>query len=1265
MEGRIRRAVAAASLVAAVPLCQAAPATQPAQQAAPATQPADAAPLAVPATQPAAAEPQAPATPPARAKKKKKADPPAAAPSSSAEPTAAAPDEPPARLSFDTDKAVVWLDGTQVLPFRVDRPVDRDRTFPANVKAEGDQNPRLEVVREPQVLAGETLGFLRVRAAGEGRARLTLGPKDAAATLYIDAMPSPAAAEVRQTAPTIVSPADGAVVWGTVGVSVEVFSPGDAPGEVSLVTPGGERVYPVEQTDPDAGPLYQFGFTLDTDAFEPGTLTLFAAADVSDIPDAAPLEGGAITLHVHRPGEGDLLQGEAEDRADAPRPERYAATKATDDPQPPLKLGEGKDASGGRFVDNAGSRPALVLRLAPDEGGWYQVIMTARGDDSLGVLPTVGLHLNNDDNDPRTASAIALHDWHRTPIGRPIFVKKGEQDLVVLFENDESSGKGEDRNLYLDRYEVARLPDAVGAAAAKGGRSAVTLDPSLHGSVVAGELSVAGRAFGDKGSLPPRVTLVVNGSPLLSQTTDQPRFTLSRADLKPGDNTLELLALDDAGHEARSATHTVTLLGHPGPTPEARRDYRYFAADQAWHRGPVESIEHKQAGNDRTLAFYSNSAATVDLADVRAGAYALTLDAMGENFQGPPVAAVTLVVGDDRTSLGEVKADGNGFNDRAVGEVTLPDGPKSIEVAFINDAADKKAKKDRNLYVRSLRLSSAAAADTLGPAAVVRYPDDGHAAFGSDAVVVDVSDDHAVAWCQVLLDGQPTGGRVEAGEGRGRVLLPLVLRGVSPGEHRLGVQVADAAGHVVTTADRTFKVLDAAPGSPGEYEAAVRLLDRFAYGPEPRQLAAVLLEGPRDYLRRQLDRDADDPGTADAWRHAVGRHPNPQRIATAYLNDTPNPVRARLVMFIDNHFNTWPRKTGNERKAPEFARWITLGPAPFADLLTASATSPAMLVYLDQQRSSRNRINENYAREVMELHTLGVHGGYAQADVTELAHLLAGWGVTSTAQPAGAPGKAADTFAYAANRNDPAPRTVFGLRFDEAKDRAERFDRVRLALEMLAAHPATARFISRKLAAHYLTLNPDAADAFADDLAGVYQTSGGDLREVVAAIAASPVYAADSVTPRLSHPLTFATRLLRLADSQGDYLIYEFTRRSGFGVFDRETPDGYPEEDEAYADSNAMLQRWRLAGDLESNYYRLLPESLRNPPADAKGDAGAMAAWHQRVVDELAVRLTGRLLSERSNAAVLAVLADSELETWRLVRLAGTLVAQMPEVSLR
>ena len=1267
MNGRIRITWAAALIAVMAPLAVAGPAMQPVEK--PAEQ-------AVPAAQPAEAAPQAPAPPPAKAeKKKKKADAapapeatePAGAPAEAAPPS---PPAPPAKLSFDIDEAVVWLDGTQVLPFRVDQPFDQDRTFPAAVRAEGKANPGLEVVREPQVLAGETLGFLRVRAAEPGRARLTLGPKGAAATLYIDARPSPAAvAELRQTPPTIVSPADGAVVWGTIGVSIEVFSPAGDPGEVGLVTPDGERLYPVERTDPDAGPLHRFGFTVDTDGYGAGPITFTAVADTPGGVQGKPVEGGSITLYLHRPADGDLTTGEAEDRADAPRPQRYASTKTPEDPQPPLKISDGEDASGGRFVNNAGKDPALVLRLTPAEGGWYQVIMTARGDDSLGVLPAIGLHLNNNDKDPRTASAIALTSVASHP-DRPADLPQGR-----------GPGRGRPVRERLVRGQ-GRGPQPVprplrGGAAARrggqgrGGRTGASRWRSTRRSTAARSPA----------SSPHRVRRSCPGKgrrPAAGNAAHQRRAAAEPEHPRPAVHPRPVGPQARREHPATASPPTVRDARPPRP-----RTRRHAAGPpRPDGRGPAglpllsppmklgtparpERITLKQAEGDPALAFYSNGAATLDLTAAEPGTYRLQLDALGEKFKDDPIAAITLVVGDQRTPLGEVKVGTDGFRDRSVGEVTLPAGPKALEVAFINDAADAGSKKDRNLFVRSLRLTGLAEADTLGPAAVVRYPDDAHAAYRADAVVADVSDDRKVAWAQVMLDGEPTGGRVDASDGRGRVLLPLVLRGVSPGEHRLSVQVADAAGHVATTAERKLNVLADAPETPGKYEAAVRLLDRFAYGPEPRQLAAVLLDGPRDYLRRQLDRDADDPGVADAWRQASARHTNATRRATAYLNETPNPVRARLVMFIDNHFNTWPTKTGGERKAPEFDRWVRLGPAPFIDLLNASASSPAMLNYLDQYRSSRNKINENYAREVMELHTLGVHGGYSQNDVTELAHLLAGWGYTSAPQPAGGPGKLGEVFAYAASRNDPAPRTVFGLRFDETKPRAERFDRVRLALEMLAAHPATARFISGKLAAHYLTLDPDAAERFADDLAKVFQQSGGDLREVVAAIAASEVYAVDSRRPRLSHPLTFATRLLRLAGSRGDYLIHEFTRRSGFGVFDRETPDGYPEEDEAYADSNAMLQRWRLAAELDANYFQLLPDSLRNLPADVKDHPEAAAAWQQRVVDELAIRLTGRLLSERSNAAVLDVLSDSDLEAWRQVRLAGTTIAQMPEVSLR
>ena len=296
----------------------------------------------------------------------------------------------------------------------------------------------------------------------------------------------------------------------------------------------------------------------------------------------------------------------------------------------------------------------------------------------------------------------------------------------------------------------------------------------------------------------------------------------------------------------------------------------------------------------------------------------------------------------------------------------------------------------------------------------------------------------------------------------------------------------------------------------------------------------------------------------------------------------------------------------------------------------------------------------------MELHTLGVHGGYTQADVTALARVLTGWGVTDVPRDDGGGDYERRRWAFLARQADPAAARVIGLELNAAPELADRFDRPRRALEMLAAHPETARFLSTKLAEHYLGVPADAA--LVDILAAVFTRSGGDLARVAEGLAASDAFAAAGDTPRVAHPLGYAVRLARLTDYRDGGAVYWFTQRSGFAVFGRESPDGYPAEDAAYADSNAMLQRWQLAANLGWKLLATVPAALRQPPS---GVGPGDLAWHRVLVEALAVRLTGRPLSDRSRAAVLEALATSEAKAGDRALLAATLVGQMPEASLR
>jgi uncharacterized protein (DUF1800 family) len=157
-------------------------------------------------------------------------------------------------------------------------------------------------------------------------------------------------------------------------------------------------------------------------------------------------------------------------------------------------------------------------------------------------------------------------------------------------------------------------------------------------------------------------------------------------------------------------------------------------------------------------------------------------------------------------------------------------------------------------------------------------------------------------------------------------------------------------------------------------------------------------------------------------------------------------VRNRFVLWTENHFSTWIEKADALNKWAEHARFLELGAAPFGSLLRASATSPAMLLYLDQNRSFANKLNENYAREIMELHTLGVHAGYRQEDVTALASVLTGWTLSADAPTKGDVREMARSFRFDPILNSPAARKVFGMEFAKTEDPQARYDRTLAAL---------------------------------------------------------------------------------------------------------------------------------------------------------------------------------------------------------------------------
>jgi uncharacterized protein (DUF1800 family) len=723
----------------------------------------------------------------------------------------------------------------------------------------------------------------------------------------------------------------------------------------------------------------------------------------------------------------------------------------------------------------------------------------------------------------------------------------------------------------------------------------------------------------------------------------------------------------------------------------------------------------------------------------KAGDYQLILRSRGQ-FGGGAYPTMALYVNYAEEAQGLVRVVGSKYGRVPVGQpVYLDAGPQILTVQFKNGFGGGKENRDLMLDRYEIawvdggpptsvtpanpgRIAATAQAHPAMPglagslhnqppvaplpeltgAAIpqlnVLYPANGAGVFGADAVVVQpAGDTSTIDQVDVLLDGQLQHVALRPASASGGLLtFPLLLRGVPPGEHRLAVRATLASGQIVDSPARLLTVLPQALAIRGPYDRAVWLLDRLAFGAEPQELGAVLSQGERKWLAGMLftsfnDSTADRAVLAKAcaqYKHVDSSEQTAARVLDQWI-ETDNPVRARFTSWVENHFSTWMNKTKPAPQWDEHLAFCRLGVAPFSDLLEASAHSAAMLVYLDQEKSYAGKINENYAREIMELHTLGVHGGYKQGDVTELAQVLTGWttdeeAALPPADPAlrlasddhGNQAGITRSFRFVPALNDGKARRVFGLQFSAA-DPLARYDRIQLALEMLAAHPSTADHVCRKLAEQYVGV--PAPDALVERLAAKFLESGGDMRAVLFALVQDPDFW--NAPPKVATPFDYGMRIARLcrADALQAHLveglpaqpelIESFLKRSGMGLFDRVTPDGYPENSDAYADSNALLQRWRFMQSRTPALKTLVPLAWRTPPPPPRPEdtnlnhvPAPVVDPTQRFIDLAAIRLTGRLLSPGSNQAALDVAGQGvplDLEQALLF------VSLLPETSLR
>jgi uncharacterized protein (DUF1800 family) len=357
-----------------------------------------------------------------------------------------------------------------------------------------------------------------------------------------------------------------------------------------------------------------------------------------------------------------------------------------------------------------------------------------------------------------------------------------------------------------------------------------------------------------------------------------------------------------------------------------------------------------------------------------------------------------------------------------------------------------------------------------------------------------------------------------------------------------------------------------------------------------------------------------------------------------------------MVEFWNNHFSMYhfkddvsTLKTVDDRAV---ARQHALG--RFADLLRASAHSPAMMVYLDNEDNVADGPNENYARELMELHTIGVDAGYTQADVHEVARCFTGWTVDYNGE--GTDGE----FLFDADSHDFWPKTVLGVPISGGDPGMRDGQRV---LTILASHPACARFISAKLCRRFVADTPP--PSLVDKAAATFTATEGDIRAVLRTILISSEFF-QSAGQKLRRPYEFHLAALRTLNAgvstvDGlDNLIWPLYPM-GQVPFEWEPPNGYPDVGAAWANTNGLLNRWNLASALVLGWLDGV-----SVPVRLAGSTGAKTP--AQFVDAVAVLLLQRKLDEPDRSRLIDYVAqgrpaDGQVPPWYLNQQAPGLLA--------
>jgi uncharacterized protein (DUF1800 family) len=550
---------------------------------------------------------------------------------------------------------------------------------------------------------------------------------------------------------------------------------------------------------------------------------------------------------------------------------------------------------------------------------------------------------------------------------------------------------------------------------------------------------------------------------------------------------------------------------------------------------------------------------------------------------------------------------------------------------------DDGALESRLAPFRTLKMSTKEMVENFPPPQVLKAIEDGRMSMPHDAEKKAVYESRMAAYQQHQQNKEDKAAAGNAAETPAASAQPAVHTSTSAGSTDAAMEMPVARNAQPLSADQkkeqktredsmyadldTDRLLQMSPDD--RYKAIMKMpvderldLPKTYKGPRAMQLVDDMKPEQRETVEAMIQPQA-----------VLGELAEAKLLRAIYSNRQLDEV---MTDFWFNHFNVFVGKGPDRYMMNTYEREVIRPHAlgKFKDILAATAKSPAMLFYLDNWQSvgpdsdlalygpqqggrrgrfarprpqAKNRpsgLNENYAREIMELHTLGVDGGYTQKDVTELAKVLTGWTIEKPQLGGG--------FKFNERAHEPGPKYVLGHKVSgHGEKEGEEM------LDVLAHHPSTAKFISRKLAMRFVSDNPP--QTLVDRMAKTFLEKDGDIREVMRTMFHSPeFFAADAYRAKMKTPFEFVASSARAsgADIQNAQPLVGTLNRMGMPLYAVQPPTGYSMKAEAWVNSSALLNRMNFALQLGSGKLpgtSLDPQALIPGPAPADSQAALVA----------------------------------------------------------